>query len=67
MEEMTLRDKFACSAATAMAFSDVNSPGMSGKAIIAMAYIIADHMLEARGMTKEQVLEWALEGKENVI
>lgn len=67
MEEMTLRDKFACSSATAMAIGDFNCPGMSGKVIVAMAYMIADRMLEARGMTKEQMIEWALKGKDDVL
>ena len=64
MEEMTLRDKFVCSLAANI---DSNSPGMSAKIIVAMAYTVADCMLEARGMTKEQMVEWALEGESNVL
>lgn len=64
MEEMTLRDKFVCSLAANI---DSSSPGMSGKIIVAMAYTMADCMLEARSMTKEQMVEWALEGESNVL
>jgi len=64
MEEMTLRDKFVCFLAANI---DSSSPGMSGKVIIAMAYTLADRMLEARGMTKEQMVEWALVGEDDVL
>jgi hypothetical protein len=64
MEPMDIRDKFACSLAANI---EISSPGMTGKIIVAMAYTLADRMLEARGMTKEQMVEWALEGKENVL
>ena len=49
-----------------MAINESNSHEMSGKIIVATAYILADRMLEARGMTKEQMIEWALEGKDDV-
>lgn len=64
MEEMTLRDKFVCFLAANI---EISSPGMTGKIIVAMAYTIADRMLEARGMTEKQMVEWALEGKDDVL
>jgi hypothetical protein len=67
MEPIDLRDKFACSLAAGWSINDFNHPGMSGKVIVAMAYTIADRMLEARGMTKEKMIEWALEGKDDVL
>lgn len=67
MERMELRDQFACSLAANISGNDLYRPGMPGKVIVAMAYTMADRMLEARGMTKEQMIEWALQGKEDVI
>ena len=67
MEPMDIRDKFACSLAANISANDLYRPGMSGKVIVAMAYTLADRMLEARGMTKEQMIEWALEGKDDVL
>jgi len=67
MELMDLRDKFACFLATGIVIKESELHGMSGKIIAAMAYSIADRMIEARGMTKEQRVMWALEGNEDVI
>lgn len=67
MEPMDIRDKFACSLAANISANDLYRPGMSGKVTVAMAYMMADRMLEARGMTKEQMIEWALEGKDDVL
>lgn len=67
MEPMDLRDKFACFLATGMAINEYNLHGRSGKIMAANAYMVADYMLEARGMTKEQRFEWALEDKEDVL
>jgi len=67
MEPMEIRDNFACFLAARMAINESNSHEMSGKIIVATAYILADRMLEARGMTKEQMIEWALEGKDDVL
>lgn len=67
MEPMELRDKFACSLAAEISINDLYRPGMSGKVVAAMAYTIADRMLEARGMKKEQMIEWALEDKKDVL
>lgn len=64
MEPMDIRDKFACSLAAKI---ESSSPGMSGKIIVAMAYTMADRMLEARGMTEKQMVEWALEGEDDVL
>ncbi len=67
MEPMDIRDKFACSLVANISANDLYCPGMSGKVIVAMAYTLADRMLEAKGMTKEQMIEWALEGKDDVL
>jgi len=64
MEPMDIRDKFACFLAANI---ESGSPEMSGKLIVSMAYMLADHMLEARGMTNEQMIEWAFEGKNDVL
>ena len=64
MEPMDIRDKFACSLAANI---ESSSPGMSGKVIVAMAYTLADCMLEARGMTNEKMVKWALEGEDDVL
>lgn len=67
MERMEFRDKFACCLAANMSVNDSNLPEMTGKVIVVMAYTIADHMLQARGMTKEEMFDWALKGKQNVL
>lgn len=67
MEPMEIRDNFACFLASHMAINESNTHEMSGKIIVATAYILADRMLEARGMTKEQMIEWALKGKDDVL
>lgn len=67
MEQMELRDKFACFVATGMAINEYNLHGRSGKMIAANSYMVADYMLEARGMSKEDRTDWALEVNKNVI
>lgn len=67
MERMELRDQFACSLAANISGNDLYRPGMPGKVIVAMAYTMADRMLEARGMTNKKMVEWALEGEDDVL
>ncbi len=67
MEEMTLRDKFACSVATGMAINEFALEGRSAKIIAANAYMVADAMLEARSLSHQDRNDWAIEGGFNVL
>lgn len=67
MEEMTLRDKFACFVATGMAINEFALQGRSAKIIAANAYRVADAMLEARSLSDQERNNWAIEGESNVL
>jgi len=67
MEEMTLRDKFACSVVTGMAINEFALEGRSAKIIAANAYRVADAMLEARGLSHQDRNNWAIKGESNVL
>lgn len=67
MEELDLRDKFALYALNAVIKDCLDVDIRNAKLVSNNAYAIAEAMLEARVLSKDERLIWATEGDKDVV